>query len=947
MSRVDPSEAFRLAETTVRREHLEAVLEQLPTPIVLIEPGSGLITFANRAADELAGGRFPRGTVEERMAGRPATDGAGQPLANADLPSMRIARGEQLRGARLEWRLPDRLLSLLVSGQIVTDGDGRDVGIVLFEDLGPMRAAERLRDESLALLDTIFESAPVGLALHGPDLRFVRVNRELASFNGISVEEHIGRTISELVPSVSPVVEDSVRSVLETGRPITGVEISGETPGRRGIVQTWMCGWYPVRQGSEGEIVGVGAVVTEITDRAALLEAERTARERAERAERQAAYLAEVGEILAGSLNWEENLARVVRVSVRAKAQWCTANLLQRDGTIRRLAGAHRDPAREHVLPELQRRYPLTIDDPVGAGSVLRSGRPELMREIDEEVLRSITSDAGHMALVQQLGMASRMIVPIVVRGRMTGTLTFARGPGERPYTLEDLRIVMEVARRAATGIAHAELYRERSHIAHTLQRSLLPPRLPDIAGFELAARYRAAGEGFDVGGDFYDAFETRDGWALAVGDVCGKGPEAASLTSLARSALRTGAVVESSPSRVLEVTNEAVLRERIGDRFLTALFLILEPDTGTLVVGERGPSAARWCSAPGARSSSSRAAGPCWACSTTCCSRTRRSSWNRATPSSPTRTACSTRARRTGCWTPPPSPAWPRSTRAARLPSWPRRWSASRSRCPRGRPATTSRCSSCGESLGERELALRVGHARRGAAEPIALGAVDARAADAEAALGLADELEQLVVLDALGDDVRAGLGRERRDGGEHRAGARVGARLGHDGAVDLHEVRTGPAEHLQPGVADADVVERDPQAGGAQVLDAAQDGLRGGADALGDLDDHAGRVELGAADRVGEPGVAVRVAVERLGRDVDEERGAGRQVLRALEGAADAERVELVHAARALRDVERLRGPGEAVLAGDAGERLDREQVAGVAGARSAGSGRSGRPR
>ena len=238
----------------------------------------------------------------------------------------------------------------------------------------------------------------------------------------------------------------------------------------------------------------MGAVVTEITDRAALLEAERTARERAERAERQAAYLAEVGEILAGSLNWEENLARVVRVSVRAKAQWCTANLLQRDGTIRRLAGAHRDPAREHVLTELQRRYPLTIDDPVGAGSVLRSGRPELMREIDEEVLRSVTNDAGHMALVQQLGMASRMIVPIVVRGRMTGTLTFARGPGERPYTLEDLRIVMEVARRAATGIAHAELYRERSHIAHTLQRSLLPPRLPDIAG--LRARRPLPGRG-------------------------------------------------------------------------------------------------------------------------------------------------------------------------------------------------------------------------------------------------------------------------------------------------------------------------------------------------------------------------------------------------------------------------------------------------------------------
>jgi PAS domain S-box-containing protein len=581
MSRVDPSEAFRPAETTVSREHLEAVLEQLPTPIVLIEPGSGLITFANRAADELAGGRFPRGTVDERMTGRPATDGAGQPLANADLPGMRIARGEQLRGARLEWRLPDRLLSLLVSGQIVTDGDGRDVGIVVFEDLGPMRAAERLRDESLALLDTIFESAPVGLALHGPDLRFLRVNRELASFNGISVEEHIGRAISELVPTVSPAVEESLRSVLETGRPITGVEISGETPGRRGVVQTWMCGWYPVRQGPEAEIVGVGAVVTEITERAALLEAERTARERAERAERQAAYLAEVGEILAGSLNWEDNLARVVRVSVRAKAQWCTVNLLQRDGTIRRLAGAHRDPAREHVLTELQRHYPLTIDDPVGAGSVLRSGRPELMREIDDEVLRSITKGDGHMALVQQLGMASRMIVPIVVRGRMTGTLTFARGPGERPYTLEDLRIVMEVARRASTGIAHAELYRERSHIAHTLQRSLLPPRLPAVPGMTIAARFRAAGESSEVGGDFYDLFPVDGAWMVVMGDVTGKGPEAAAITSLARYTMRTAAEYERSPAGVLERLNAALVVDPDRRRLCTVVCarIVTDPD--------------------------------------------------------------------------------------------------------------------------------------------------------------------------------------------------------------------------------------------------------------------------------------------------------------------------------------------------------------------------------
>ena len=592
MARVDPSgarrPAERPAETMIVREQFEALLQLLPTPVVLVEPGSGEIGFANRAADELAGGRFPRGGVEQRIHGRPATGGDGHALANRDLPSMRIARGETVRGARLDWRLPDRLLSLLVSGELVTDVEGRSFGVVIFEDLGPMRAAERLRDESLALLDTIFESAPVGLALHGPDTRFVRVNRELAKFNGLPPEEHVGRTISELVPDVDPRVEQAVRTVMQTGNPIIGVEISGETPGRRGVTQTWMCGWYPVRRPG-GELVGVGAVVAEITERAALLEAERVARERAERAERQAAYLAEVGEILASSLDWEENLARVVRVSVRAKAEWCTADLLQRDGTIRRLAGAHRDPSREHLLGELERRFPLSVDDPIGAGSVLRTGRPELLREIDDDALPTAGRDADHLALLVRLGLRSRMVVPMVVRGQMMGALTFARGDGGRPYTLEDLRIVMEVARRATVGIAHAELYRERSHIAHTLQRSLLPPRLPDIEGFELAARYRAAGEGFDVGGDFYDTFEMRDGWALVVGDVCGKGPEAASLTSLARSALRTGAVVESVPSRVLEVTNEAVMRERIGDRFLTALLLHLDPETGTIVAANAG----------------------------------------------------------------------------------------------------------------------------------------------------------------------------------------------------------------------------------------------------------------------------------------------------------------------------------------------------------------------
>jgi serine phosphatase RsbU (regulator of sigma subunit) len=133
-------------------------------------------------------------------------------------------------------------------------------------------------------------------------------------------------------------------------------------------------------------------------------------------------------------------------------------------------------------------------------------------------------------------------------------------------------------------------LYQERDHIAQTLQRSLLPHRLPDLPGYEVAARYRAAGEGYDVGGDFYDMFETRgSAWAIVMGDVCGKGPEAASLTSLARYTVRTGAAMETLPSGVLQVTNEGIRRDRTDDRFLTAVYAHLDPATGALVTANAG----------------------------------------------------------------------------------------------------------------------------------------------------------------------------------------------------------------------------------------------------------------------------------------------------------------------------------------------------------------------
>ena len=116
------------------------------------------------------------------------------------------------------------------------------------------------------------------------------------------------------------------------------------------------------------------------------------------------------------------------------------------------------------------------------------------------------------------------------------------------------------------------------AHIAHTLQTSLLPSALPAISGVETAARFRPAQDGQEVGGDFYDMFETGEGsWDIVVGDVCGKGPEAAALTALARYTLRAVAVREHSPSEILTQLNDALLKQ--GSEFCTAAYARLELD--------------------------------------------------------------------------------------------------------------------------------------------------------------------------------------------------------------------------------------------------------------------------------------------------------------------------------------------------------------------------------
>ena len=154
-----------------------------------------------------------------------------------------------------------------------------------------------------------------------------------------------------------------------------------------------------------------------------------------------------------------------------------------------------------------------------------------------------------------------QIVVPMASPRGLIGSVVFEREG--RPFGERELAVAEELARRAGTAIENARLYTERTHIARTLQASLLPDRLPDIPGFALSSLYRPAGEENFVGGDFYEAFPTPSGWMLVVGDVTGRGAEAASLTAQARHTMRTAATLLDDPRAAVEQLNRSLAAQR------------------------------------------------------------------------------------------------------------------------------------------------------------------------------------------------------------------------------------------------------------------------------------------------------------------------------------------------------------------------------------------------
>ena len=242
------------------------------------------------------------------------------------------------------------------------------------------------------------------------------------------------------------------------------------------------------------------------------------------------------------------------------------------------------DPAKVQWAMELQERYPFDPNAPTGVPAVIRTGKLEFLRDIDDAFVDAAIQAAAHIApadelhaIVDALELTSVITVPLRTNHGVVGAMQFVSAESKRRYDNDDVVLAQAVAGRIAEVLDNAWLTEQHRLIATTLQAALLPPRLPPIEGISVAVRYWAAGAASDVGGDFYDLFAIDDKrWSVVIGDVCGTGPNAAAVTAIARHTIRAAAKHGASHEEVLDWVNQA-LDAGNRDLFCTAVYSTLE----------------------------------------------------------------------------------------------------------------------------------------------------------------------------------------------------------------------------------------------------------------------------------------------------------------------------------------------------------------------------------
>jgi serine phosphatase RsbU (regulator of sigma subunit) len=259
-------------------------------------------------------------------------------------------------------------------------------------------------------------------------------------------------------------------------------------------------------------------------------------------------------------------LQQCARLLARELTAWVIVDV-EREGRLRRQVVAGPEGQQSQELAQVVAAVDPEPDSV--PGQVHDSGSSSLLPHAED--LAALGHGLDGVPLLMTLGASSLLCVPLSDGERSYGVLTMAGQAGQGRFGMADAGLVEELGEQLALAIRADRLFRQRSDVAEALQASLLPRQLRQMPGTEAAALHVAATTGRDVGGDFYDLYPTEGGWAFAIGDVCGKGEDAAAVTAAARHAIRAFAHSNPDPAKVLSGANEVMLAEESGGRFVTA----------------------------------------------------------------------------------------------------------------------------------------------------------------------------------------------------------------------------------------------------------------------------------------------------------------------------------------------------------------------------------------
>jgi PAS domain S-box-containing protein len=461
--------------------------------------------------------------------------------------------------------------------------------------LGKLQQALHGTEERLSVtLDALAEA----VTIRAPDDHLIYANR--AALRRMDLD-----SIDELREADPRALMADYETTDERGRPIAMEDLPsvrllrGEQPeplmlrsvDRRTGQELWSLLKTAAVRGHDGSMKAAVTIIEDVTA--------------SKRAALRSEYIGQVSEMLASSLDYEQTLRNVAGLAVPQIADWCAVDLFDEEGRREHVAVAHAEAEKTALAHRLRARMPSQLDPDSGLGRVRSTRMPLLVPEVTDEMLVASAIDPEQLRLLRAVGMRSVLVVPMLIRGEAIGALTLVSAESARIFDDDDVRFAEQIAERAARAVENSRLYTERTEVARTLQRSLLPEALPTIPGWEISALYQPAGHGNEVGGDFYDVWEIDASWIVMIGDVTGKGVGAAAMTSLVRHTARTASEFDPRPGRVLGQVDTA-LRRSATLSVCTALCLRIAGDDYTIAVGGHplplclGPAGVREVGTPG-----------------------------------------------------------------------------------------------------------------------------------------------------------------------------------------------------------------------------------------------------------------------------------------------------------------------------------------------------------